>query len=960
MAVTPKVWSLAYKKQQGMLPQFSQPQTTAPKNNNIVVSWWPQATAQALQNATRTASTPMTPKEWSLARQKNQGMIPQFTGLQPKWTQAGQTATPTPTTPTLPVFWTPASQQNTTNPTYLDTRNTDLAKQYGTQWLKTQDQVMAELLKNQDFATASETDRNTTATKIFKKMNVWQTTEPVQVKTDDMASDNKQYATTQEAEADNPRTQNLSAEEKIRYNMMDDIEKKQFINYGRADLRNALQYLARRKETRDYNEERGKSTLKQQELSDTNASIQSWQRLRQSEDNLNKLKANVKYLGTMGAPWVSMTKMDAINGQITEAQRVFDELREMEKNSREMRELWYGDLSAQIERQMVLLQDDLDDKVNKSIQNAFSMMSAEEIKGWLDTVEEIDAFRTKLMTNLDNSIGALTDDNIKARQFLIERYDVMAKEQTARIEEYKKNANTVNMDMSTAQWYYVDWNWTPIISMATWQPIVMPQKPPMDPTFSKETGELITFSTGANGQMVANVQKVTSGTGWAGGKIETIYGTDEYGNETKTSVMVMPDWSIRAIWWGNIWGGNTWSPSNQPISNVDVPPVPPQVIETNIQQIQTIKDWTQKWQCWTFVNDYLKTLWLWRLFIDPISKPFAKDWEIPKADYANSDVPTLWSIFITDSQQFPQYWHVGIVTKVNADGSFETKESNKAWEWQVFSRTMQPWEAKYWFFDPRLGKQAWQEQPQGQPLEMTSDMIISFNDDVTRRKMPKQIVRQIADAKKEVMSNKDSSISDILAWSNGWKSVGETQSKSLIKFEQAMWQLGAIQSEIKDMKTWPIIWALKKLNPYDTDAQILKAQLTWLIPNLARWVYGEVWVLTDQDIQLYAKTIPNLTSTKAVNKWVLAFTLDVIAWWYKNQLTSLAWQWYDVSWLEGVYNNIKWQADALREELGIKSDTTNVQNNNIWVQTWAWSTAPNITNLVPWKWRAGGVWRENN
>jgi hypothetical protein len=31
---------------------------------------------------------------------------------------------------------------------------------------------MAELLKNQDFATASETDRNTTATEIFKKMNV--------------------------------------------------------------------------------------------------------------------------------------------------------------------------------------------------------------------------------------------------------------------------------------------------------------------------------------------------------------------------------------------------------------------------------------------------------------------------------------------------------------------------------------------------------------------------------------------------------------------------------------------------------------------------------------------------------------------------------------------------------------------------------------------------------------------
>jgi capsule polysaccharide modification protein KpsS len=78
-----------------------------------------------------------------------------------------------------------------------------------------------------------------------------------------MASDNKQYATTQEAEADNPRTQNLSAEEKIRYNMMDDIEKKQFINYGRADLRNALQYLARWKEAKAETERQYKLQQKQ-------------------------------------------------------------------------------------------------------------------------------------------------------------------------------------------------------------------------------------------------------------------------------------------------------------------------------------------------------------------------------------------------------------------------------------------------------------------------------------------------------------------------------------------------------------------------------------------------------------------------------------------------------------------------------------------------------------------------
>jgi hypothetical protein len=43
----------------------------------------------------------------------------------------------------------------------------------------------------------------------------------------------------------------------------------------------------------------------------------------------------------------------------------------------------------------------------------------------------------------------------------------------------------------------------------------MPTKPPMDPVFDKETGKLITFSAGANGQITANVQQVYSGTGAA-------------------------------------------------------------------------------------------------------------------------------------------------------------------------------------------------------------------------------------------------------------------------------------------------------------------------------------------------------------------------------------------------------------------------------------------------------------
>jgi hypothetical protein len=67
------------------------------------------------------------------------------------------------------------------------------------------------------------------------------------------------------------------------------------------------------------------------------------------------------------------------------------------------------------------------------------------------------------------------------------------------------------------------------------------------------------------------------------------------------------------------------------------------------------------------------------------------------------------------------------------------------------------------------------------------------------------------------------------------------------------------------------------MNPYDTDAQTLKAQLQSLIPNLARGVYGEVGVLTDNDIKNYAQTIPNLTQTEDVQKAILAMTLDTLA-----------------------------------------------------------------------------------
>jgi len=95
--------------------------------------------------------------------------------------------------------------------------------------------------------------------------------------------------------------------------------------------------------------------------------------------------------------------------------------------------------------------------------------------------------------------------------------------------------------------------------------------------------------------------------------------------------------------------------------------------------------------------------------------------------------------------------------------------------------------------------------------------------------------------------------------------------------------------------TGPIMGIIRSANPYDTKAQQIKAQLTALVPNLARGVYGEVGVLTDQDVALYQKTLPNLTSTKEVREALLAITAKSVYRALENKLLVQAKGGVDVS-----------------------------------------------------------------
>lgn len=106
-----------------------------------------------------------------------------------------------------------------------------------------------------------------------------------------------------------------------------------------------------------------------------------------------------------------------------------------------------------------------------------------------------------------------------------------------------------------------------------------------------------------------------------------------------------------------------------------------------------------------------------------------------------------------------------------------------------------------------------------------------------------------------------------------------------------------------DSETYgPIIGQIRGLNPFDTNAQEFKAIIQGIVPNLARGIYGEVGVLTDQDIENYAKTLPTLSSTEEVQDAMLGLTLKLVRDSVRNQLTIAAESGLNVS---GLANTVE-------------------------------------------------------
>lgn len=234
------------------------------------------------------------------------------------------------------------------------------------------------------------------------------------------------------------------------------------------------------------------------------------------------------------------------------------------------------------------------------------------------------------------------------------------------------------------------------------------------------------------------------------------------------------------------------------------------------------------------------------------------------------------------------------------------------------------------------------------PPELTSADIALFNSakynpqtDTDNARAAKYVMFQNNLAK--VMSDPNAKIEDKMKYSQGWKALTESPNKNYKDIGLVVSQLDNIGNAIEkyNKSTWfwdalnPIQWLISNVNPWDTKAQDVKAQLQGIVPKVARGIFWEVWVLTDLDIANYLQTLPNIKQTADVQDVVQLALLGTLKSAIENNIAVDS-ATYDTSGLIGNYKKIQNKIDELQARVSDGVDIFSVMPQGRYTGSGAW------------------------
>lgn len=359
------------------------------------------------------------------------------------------------------------------------------------------------------------------------------------------------------------------------------------------------------------------------------------------------------------------------------------------------------------------------------------------------------------------------------------------------------------------------------------------------------------------------------------------------------------NWNLVQIWW---WILGWWTSNWQLYWFTDYTPISTEQKESVLDNFMNTRtegsDW---WQCWEFVNDYLQALWYDRLYDDPIDK---------KKAITNSKEATVWSIAVMDSQKYPQYWHVAIVTDVQWD-KVKLLESNRNNDEKVHTTRWVDKSEIAWYFDPSKQPSSWMKR----------------NPDL------ETFLSKWKDAEWDRLKEKD-------FWSTFWAEIEAkwVSKEDFLKQYQEFHEYESRDAYLDILSrldhlielTWKDFWHLDRVSAMSWIWDVwnifdfLKNNLTMDAIAEARDKWAKLWVLSDSDVKMLREAASALDWDDSQETWADELYK------FRNQLLSHNKYLKDAYDIQSAYSTNKWfkyDNDSKSWAIWTKKEAQSSQNN---------------------------------
>lgn len=504
--------------------------------------------------------------------------------------------------------------------------------------------------------------------------------------------------------------------------------------------------------------------------------------------------------------------MQAVNTALSQAREVMQQAETLHETNLKRTAEDYGQGVIELTRNLYRNVDDAKLKI-------YSKLNQMQLTGELETAEDLRAAHQALADQYTKDLTLYSDTYTRSAEFLYNKFQA----DRALAEQKKKEAQTINQDLSKLQRVYINGLGQKILD-ANGKPI--PYR------------EDVMTVTGTDGTMyeIDPVTKQVVGQYNVSGQVAEIEGNKNalknlsQGSTAAASI-------INGITGTYAKNSNTYKAIVQPDGGIK--------FDTAKYENQSL---SRGW-CGQFVNDAIKA-------------GMGDSFESKQAavNRSKSTIPLPGMAFIQntgfkDPKTGVNTGHTGLIEHVydyDGDGvpdAMDVVESNYDVAGGISRTTIKKGDArwnqiyKYGFYDPAQGKRTY-TNPNAKPDEFDVVEVTRFNDSTIKDKdltiADKARKAQFIKKKESVMSNPNSTMEEILAVTAGYDTLTGGQSEKLEKSLQTYDQFSDLNALVQSMspKTYgPVLGKLRNLNPYDTDARVLRASLTALVPQMARGVF---------------------------------------------------------------------------------------------------------------------------